>query len=95
MFLRFRSGSSGLPIDTGQHRQFPRAQRLCVKCSLQFVYDEYHVIFECPALIPLRAHFSALFASTLPSMLRFMGQEDTQPVPVFVARCLQFMKSNA
>ncbi len=95
MFLRFRSGCSGLPIDTGRHQRIPRAQRLCVKCSLQSVCDEYHVIFECPALVPLRAQFSALFASPLPSMLRFMWQEDTHTVAVFVARCLQFMNSDA
>jgi len=57
--------------------------------------DEYHAIFECPALIPLRVQFSALFASTQPSMLQFMWQEITHTLTVFVARCLQFMTSDA
>jgi len=53
--LRFRSGCSGCPIDTGRHRRISLAQRLCVKYFLHSVCDEYHVIFECPALVPLRA----------------------------------------
>ncbi len=94
LFLRFRSGCSGLPIDTGRHRRpfpIPRAQRFCAKCASQSVGDEFHVIFECPALAALRVQFSALFTPDTQSMLGFMWQKDTCAVAVFVARCLRLL----
>jgi hypothetical protein len=66
IFFRFRSGCSGLPMDTGRRRRpfpIPRAQRFCLKCASQSVCDEYYVIFERTALAPIRAQFSALFTT--------------------------------
>jgi hypothetical protein len=94
LFFRFRSGCSGLPIDTGRRRRpfpIPRAQRFCLKCASQLVYDEFYVIFECTALAPIREQFSALFTSATHSMLGFMWQKDTYAVAVFVARCLRHL----
>jgi len=94
LFLRFRSGCSGLPIDTGRHRRpfpIPRAQRFCAKCASQSIGDKFHVIFECPALDALRVQFSALFTPDMQSMLGFMWQKDTCAVAVFVARCLRLL----
>jgi len=56
--------SSGLPIDTGRHTRpypTPRVQRRCLKCTAPSVCDEYHLVFECSALAPLRVQFSSLF----------------------------------
>lgn len=94
LFIRFRSGCSGLPIDTGRHARpisTPRQQRYCRKCAPQTVCDEYHLIFECPALAPLRTQFSSLFTPATQCMLGFMWQEDTIAVATFVAQALEFM----
>ena len=94
-FFRFRAGCSGLPIDTGRHRRppIPRAQRHCPKCHSQSVCDEYHVIFECPALVPLRVQFSSLFTPSTRTMLGFMWQQDSYAVAMFVAHALRFMET--
>ena len=93
LFLRFRAGCSGLPIDTGRHRGpvIPRAQRRCLRCPSQSVCDEFHMIFECPALVPLRVQFSALFTPATQTMLGFMWQSDSYAVAMFVAQALRFM----
>lgn len=94
LFFRFRVGCSGLPIDTGRRTRphpTPRAQRVCVKCASQSVCDEYHVVFECPALAPLRGQYSSLFTPATRSMVRFMWQLDTCAVAMFVAHALRFM----
>jgi hypothetical protein len=94
LFFRFRSGCSGLPIDTGRRRRpfpFPRDQRFCLKCASHLFCDEFHVILECTALAPIRDQFSALFTSATQSMLEFMWQKDTYAVAVFVARCLRYL----
>ena len=94
LFFRFRVGCSGLPIDTGRHaRPHPttRAQNLCVKCASQFVGDEYHLVFECPALAPLRGQYSPLFMPAIRSMVRFMWRLYSCAVAIFVAHALRFM----
>lgn len=94
LFFRFRAGCSGLPIDTGRRTRpnpTPRAQRYCLKCASQSVCDEFHVVFECPALAPLRGEFYKLFTPDTQSMLRFMWQRDTCAVAAFIAQALRFM----
>jgi hypothetical protein len=94
LFFRFRSGCSGLPINTGRRwRPFPIpwAQRFCLKCASQLVCDEFHVVFECTAFALIREQFSALFTSATQSMLGFMWQKDAYAVAVFVARCLRYL----
>jgi hypothetical protein len=91
LFFRFRAGCSGLPIDIGRRSRIPRAQRYCLKCASQSVCDEYHLIFECPALVPLRVQFSSIFTFPTRNMLSFMWQKDTCAVALFVARALEFM----
>ena len=51
-FLRFRAGCHGLPVDVGRETGVPRLQRVCAKCHGPAVYDERHVVFECPAAAP-------------------------------------------
>jgi hypothetical protein len=95
LFLRFRSGCSGLPVDTGRRRRptpIPRAQRFCLKCDMQSVCDEYHMVFECSALAPLREQFSALFTPATQSMLSFMWQENMCAVAAFVVQCSRFLE---
>jgi hypothetical protein len=74
-FVFSSEGSSCLSIDTGRRRRpfpIPRAQHLCLKCASQLVCDDFHVIFECTALAPIRDQFSALFTLATQSMLGFM-----------------------
>jgi hypothetical protein len=94
-FMRFRSGCSDLPIDKGRHQspKIPRAQRVCVHCQSAAVCDEFHLIFECPYMQPLRDEYYALFTPNTNTMVQFMWQKDSAAVAIFVVRCLRRMLS--
>jgi hypothetical protein len=59
---------------------------------MQSVCDEYHMVFECSALAPLREQFSALFTPATQSMLSFMWQENMCAVAAFVVQCSRFLE---
>ncbi len=52
--MRFRLGCHELPVEIGRRAGVLRRNRLCTRCSLGLVGDEKHMIFECPAVGPLR-----------------------------------------
>ena len=91
LFLRFRAGCSGLPIDVGHHQRIPRSQRLCPRCGAAAVGDERHMIFECTSLDPLRARYAALFSQPRQTMLQFMWQQDMRAVAYYVCDALHMM----
>ena len=65
--LRFRLGAHDLRVATGRWGQCPTARasrgaRLCERCDLGLVEDEFHVVFECPFYAPVRERFAILFS---------------------------------
>ena len=93
-FLRFRSGCSGLPIDTGRSRRVPRAARVCLACSVSSLCDEEHLVFECPALTSLRLQYAPLFNAGTVTMQTFLWQKDTIQVAQFVFAALSLLLSD-
>ena len=89
-FIRFRSGCSGLPVDTGRWAEprVPRSQRVCQLCHSGQVCDEKHVVFECSMLAGLRDKYRRLFGVNTQTMLQFMWQKDIAGVASFVSDCL-------
>jgi hypothetical protein len=45
--LLFRLGCHHLHVHTGRRADLPRPQRLCQRCSIRAVDDEYHCIHRC------------------------------------------------
>ena len=82
--LRFRLGCHDLPIDTGRRQGIPRDERICTRCSLGMVGDEFHFLFICPLLEHIRSQFSHLFHPRVRSVTRFMWQQDGEGVARFV-----------
>ena len=89
VFLRFRMGVHGLPIDAGRQRGVARSERRCDMCPTGAVGDEYHFVFVCPALAPVRAHYAALFRPSFRTLRAFLWQEDILAVVRFVYDCFQ------
>ena len=48
MMIKFRCGNHKLPIVAGRYNNIDRSDRLCPRCDLQKIGDEYHYLFECP-----------------------------------------------
>jgi hypothetical protein len=72
IFLRFRMGCHGLPVDVGRRTGIPRAQRVSPWCPLREVGDERHLVFTCPALEHIRLPYRHLFTSRTDTMVQFL-----------------------
>ena len=86
MLLRFRMGAHSLPIVLGRRLGVPRDQRLCQRCRMH-VDDEKHLVFDCPAMQPVRDRYPALFGRGRHTMQLFMWQADLVGVAHFIMDC--------
>ena len=82
LLLRFRCGCHRLPSNLGRRLSVARPDRICPKCAGSFC-DEFHLVFECPFLDPIRAQFEQLFHNRC-TMRQFMWQPDMVGVANFV-----------
>eukprot|EP00884_Botryococcus_braunii_P013032 jgi/Botrbrau1/2172/Bobra.101_2s0012.1 len=87
--LRFRLGCHDLPVDTGRRQGIRRDERICTRCSLEMVGDEFHFLFICPLLEHIRSQFSHLFHPRVRSVIRFTWQQDGEGVARFVVNALK------
>ena len=53
--MRFRTTNNDLPVNRLRYIEVPREERICDKCDLQLVADEYHYILICPFFNNFRA----------------------------------------
>ena len=50
ILIKFRCSNHKLPIELGRKFGIERNERLCTKCNMNSIGDEFHLIFECPSL---------------------------------------------
>ena len=93
--LRFRMGCHGLPNDLGRRAGTPRRQRSCPRCAMPGVADERHLVFECPAMQPVRDQFPHLFGDDSMTMQAFMWQDDLPGVARFIHACFASFTDSA
>ena len=68
---RFRLSSHQLEIDTGRHIGSDRDQRLCRKCKIRMIEDEYHFLLTCPLYNDLRTKYFSRYFCHWPNMTKF------------------------
>ena len=85
--LRFRMGADSLPIVLGRRNGTPRDQRLCQQCDLHAVHDESHLVFQCPAMQPVRDRYPALFSPARGTMQLYMCQQNNVGVVHYIMDC--------
>ena len=47
--MKFRCFNHKLPIEQGRKYGIERENRICQKCNMNSIGDEFHLIFECPS----------------------------------------------
>ena len=45
---KLRCSSHSLESETGRHNNTPRTSRICKKCTMNVLENEYHLILVCP-----------------------------------------------
>ena len=61
--IRFRTTNNCLPVNKLRYENIPRNERLCPKCEMEEIGDEFHYVFCCP-------YFHAKRVSCLPVYFR-------------------------
>ena len=73
--IRFRCSNHKLPVETDRRYAIPREERLCNKCNMLVVGDEFHFMMECPHYEDLRNRYlSKRFFSTK-SVNKFLSDD--------------------
>ena len=47
LMAKFRTCNNRLPVNVGRYQGINREDRVCNKCDVGVVGDEFHVLFEC------------------------------------------------
>jgi hypothetical protein len=83
-WISFVSANSCIPVHEQQNMDF--SERLCTKCSLGEVGDEYHVVFRCTATLSSRQKFrDALVWTPRHDLFLFWKNNMCKPeLPLFV-----------
>ena len=70
-FLKFRLLNHKLPIQKGRFLAIERNDRVCSKCELQDLGDEFHCIFVCPFFADTRRQCLKPYYRQHPNALKF------------------------
>ena len=69
---RFRISAHKLFIEEGRHRNIPKEQRLCSKCNMNTIENEYHFLLVCPLYRQLRVNYLPKYYCHWPNMAKFI-----------------------
>ena len=88
-FVRFKLSCHELGIELGRWKdRKPRRDRVCTLCDCGALDDEMHMVYECPALEPVRDQFPHFFEGSQ-DMRRLFAHKDQTSLVRFVHRCFR------
>ena len=70
---RLRLTSHSLAVETGRYNGTPREERMCIKCNMNSIENEYHFLLVCPHYTDIRRKYFAPYYCRWPSMRKFMS----------------------
>jgi hypothetical protein len=70
--FRFRTTNNKLPVNVLRFVNIPRNERLCTKCNMNDVGDEFHYVFCCPFFNDTRIKCLPRFLRQRPNALKFL-----------------------
>ena len=68
---RFRCAAHRLSIEEGRYRNVERHDRICTRCNMQAVEDEYHFALVCPFYRELRFECLPRYYCVWPNIQKF------------------------
>lgn len=68
---RFRCASHKLNIEVGRHKNIERHERLCTRCNMLALEDEYHFALVCPFYRELRNEYLPRYYCVWPNIQKF------------------------
>jgi hypothetical protein len=83
---QFRTGSHWLGIQTGRYKGVTREERLCVRCDLGVVDDEFHCLTQCPCFNHLRQKYN-IVSQGATDITSYLSQIDQRSVAAFLYEC--------
>ena len=69
--VKFRTTNNNLPVNILRFENTPRNERLCSKCSLNDIGDEFHYILCCPHFTQQRKQCIPRYYFTRPNTIKF------------------------
>ena len=69
--FKFRTTNNNLPVNTLRYTDTPRNERICGKCNLLDVADEFHYLFACPFFDADRKRYLPKYFLNRPSAYKF------------------------
>jgi hypothetical protein len=69
--IKFRTTNNDLPVNKLRFQAIPRNERICTKCTLNEIGDEFHYLFLCPAFDEKRQQYIPKYYCIRPNSFKF------------------------
>lgn len=69
--IKFKTLNHKLPIQSGRINNIPRRERLCTKCELGDIGDEFHYILVCPYFNGTRRQYIKKYYFVRPNCIKY------------------------
>ena len=74
LITKLKTLNNKLPVNVGRHQGVSREDRLCSRCVVGVVGDEYHVLFDCNDrdIVRLRSMYLSEYFTHRPSYFKYV-----------------------
>ena len=85
--VKFRTTNNKLPVNRQRYSDVPRNERICDKCDLLEIGDEFHYIFTCPFFADIRQKCLTPYYYKRPNSIKYKHLFSTQRKPTLLKLC--------
>jgi hypothetical protein len=69
--LKFRTTNNALPVNKLRYNNVVRGDRICTKCNVNEVGDEFHYLFVCPYFADTRKQYLPCYFWRFPNSIKY------------------------
>ena len=70
---RFITTNNKLPVNVLRYEDIERRERICTKCNLRDIGDEFHYMFVCPYFLQKRNELLPNKFTKIPNAIKFLN----------------------